>query len=106
MLTRLFAYVKGLVRRNAIDAEVSEELRFHVEMETQANVERGMTPTEARQAALRELGGVTQQAMQTADVLGHGAAPGDRQGDEQRVQPSIVESFADVAAGCEQHSCL
>ena len=60
MVTRLLAYVKGLVRRNAIDAEVDEELRFHIEMEIQANIERGMTPQEARRIALRDLGGVTQ----------------------------------------------
>ena len=62
--------MKGLVRRKAIDAEVSEELRFHVEMEIQANVERGMTPTEARRAALRELGGVTQTREAVRDVRG------------------------------------
>lgn len=39
---------------------MSEEIQFHVEMETQANIERGMTREEARRVALRDLGGVTQ----------------------------------------------
>ena len=68
MLTRLLAYVKGLVRRDAIDAEVSDELRFHVEMETRANIDRGMKPTEARRVALRDLGGVTQTREATRAV--------------------------------------
>ena len=41
MLRRLRAYVKGLLRREAIDGEVDEELQFHLEMEIQANVRRG-----------------------------------------------------------------
>lgn len=64
MLMRLRAYVKALLRREAIDREVDEELRFHVEMETQANVERGMTPVEARRVALVRMGGVSQAREQ------------------------------------------
>ena len=60
MLTTLFGRVKGLLRRNAIDLELDEELQFHVEMETQKHIERGMSPGEARRVALRDLGGVTQ----------------------------------------------
>ncbi len=60
MLTRLLAYVRGLLRRKTIDAEVEEELRFHVEMEIQANLERGMAAQEAHRVALRDVGGVTQ----------------------------------------------
>jgi predicted permease len=59
-MLRMRAYLKGLVRRRRIDAEVDEELQFHVEMETQENIARGMAPAEARRVALRDLGGVTQ----------------------------------------------
>jgi predicted permease len=68
MLTSLLAYLKGLVRRDAIDTEVDEELGFHVEMETQANIDRGMKPTEARRVALRDLGGITQTREATREV--------------------------------------
>jgi predicted permease len=68
MLTRPLAYLKGLLRRDAIDAEVNEELRFHVEMETRANIERGMAPVEARRAALLDLGGVTQTKEAVREV--------------------------------------
>jgi hypothetical protein len=35
--------------------EVEEELRFHVQKRTQANIEEGMTPDEARVAAQAKL---------------------------------------------------
>jgi predicted permease len=68
MLTRVRAYIRGLLRRDAIDAEVDEELRFHIEMETRANLERGMTQQEARRIALRDLGGATQTREAVRDV--------------------------------------
>jgi len=48
--------LRALVRRDAVIAEIDEEMRFHVEMETQTNIERGMLPEEARAAALRGFG--------------------------------------------------
>src|SRR5512134_75491 len=68
MLKRLLAYGKGLIRREAIQAEVDEELGFHVEIETQANIDRGMKPTEARRVALRDLGGITRTREATREV--------------------------------------
>ena len=68
MLSRLTAYFRGLVRRNRIDNEADEELQFHLEMEIQANVARGMTPAEARRVALRDLGGLTQTKEAVRDV--------------------------------------
>ena len=60
MLSRLVAHVRGIAQRRHVDAEVDDELRFHVEQEIQANVARGMSPAEARRIALRDLGGLTQ----------------------------------------------
>ena len=36
--------------------EVETELRFHIEMRTRANVEKGMSPPDAQRAALRSFG--------------------------------------------------
>jgi hypothetical protein len=47
---------------------VDEELEFHIAMETEANVRRGMTPEEAHRVALRDLGGVAQTREAVADV--------------------------------------
>ena len=68
MAARWFASLRGLLRRGAARRELGEELEFHVEMETRANVERGMAPAEARRVALRDLGGLTQTAEAAADV--------------------------------------
>ena len=48
--------LRALVRRDAVIEEIDEEMRFHVEMETQTNIERGMRPEEARAVALRSFG--------------------------------------------------
>jgi putative ABC transport system permease protein len=60
MLGRLTAYLRGFARRRQIEAEAAEELQFHLDQEIAANVARGMSSTEAKQAALRAFGGVTQ----------------------------------------------
>jgi len=48
--------LRALFRRDAVIEEIDEEMCFHVEMETQTNLERGMRPEEARVAALRSFG--------------------------------------------------
>ncbi|HVT61017.1 MAG TPA: ABC transporter permease [Thermoanaerobaculia bacterium] len=50
----------SLFRKSRLDAELDDEVRFHLEMETRANLERGMGPEEARRAARRSFGGVEQ----------------------------------------------
>ena len=44
--------------------------------------------------------------MQPADVLLERALPGNGHGQEQRVQPGIVEAFADVTAGGQDDARL
>ncbi len=41
-----------------MDAQMSEEMRLHLEMEAEAKVAAGLSPDEAREAALREFGNV------------------------------------------------
>jgi predicted permease len=48
----------GVVRRKDADARMDEEIRFHIEMETEANLRAGMSPREARRRALVAFGGV------------------------------------------------
>lgn len=47
-------------RKNRLDKALNEEIQFHLEMETAENIRGGMTPEEARHAALRKFGGVEQ----------------------------------------------
>ncbi|PYU72930.1 MAG: ABC transporter permease [Acidobacteria bacterium] len=46
-------------RRRRMLEELDADIREHIERETQDNVERGMTPEEARYAAMRKFGNVT-----------------------------------------------
>ncbi|MBZ0257204.1 ABC transporter permease [bacterium] len=50
--------LKALFRKRELDAEMDEEMRAHIEMRTQQNIEDGMTPDEARYAALQQFGWV------------------------------------------------
>jgi len=47
-------------RGRKLDEELDEELRSHIEFAFEENVQRGMSKQEARTAAMREFGGVTQ----------------------------------------------
>jgi putative ABC transport system permease protein len=60
ILRTLFFRLQPFFRRRKIEAELSEEMRTHLEMQTEANIAAGMSPEEARGAALREFGGVDQ----------------------------------------------
>jgi putative ABC transport system permease protein len=68
MFSRIRAYLHGMVHRSKIDAEVDDELRFHLEMSTQANIERGMAPDEAQRVARLNLGGSTQVQERVRDL--------------------------------------
>ena len=52
----LAARLRALVGREAVLRDIDEEFRLHLDMETEANIERGMPPDEARLAALRSFG--------------------------------------------------
>ena len=74
----------GMFRKRKRDAELEEELSAHLEMLVEQNVERGMTPEEARRAARIALGGGEQikEAVR-----------------EQRGLPSLESFIADVRFG-------
>ena len=57
-LTRMTAVLRGWLRPHTLDAEVAEELRFHLEQQVQANIDVGMPPDEARRAACLTLGSI------------------------------------------------
>jgi predicted permease len=62
------ARLRGLLQRQRAEREINDELAFHLEMETQANIARGMTPAEARQAALGAFGGIVQAKEMVREV--------------------------------------
>ncbi len=60
--------LRSLFRKNRVETELSEELRFHLERLIDENIAKGMTPEEAHYAALRELGGVEQIKEECRDM--------------------------------------
>ena len=55
-MSHLRFWLRSLFQKRTLDSEMEEEMRFHVEMETAANVESGMNREEARYAALKKFG--------------------------------------------------
>jgi putative ABC transport system permease protein len=62
----------GLLRRGAVEERMDEEIRFHIEMETEKNLRAGMSPEEARRQAAIAFGGVEghREAMREGRPLG------------------------------------
>src|SRR5437762_188532 len=56
----LAARIRGLFLKRHLERELDEELRAHIEMATEENLRKGMTPEDARHAARRAFGGVEQ----------------------------------------------
>src|SRR5437899_1966337 len=50
--------LRALFQKEKLDAQMDEEMRSHIEMLTQENLDTGMNPEEARSAALRQFGRV------------------------------------------------
>jgi hypothetical protein len=55
-------------RRKRMLEELDQDIRDHIEMETQENIERGLSPEEARYAALRKFGNATRVTEETRAV--------------------------------------
>ncbi|HVG21877.1 MAG TPA: ABC transporter permease [Blastocatellia bacterium] len=51
-----WARLRALLGRETVIGDIDEEMRLHVDMETEANIERGMSPGDARRAALKSFG--------------------------------------------------
>ncbi len=70
MLSRLKTALRALLRRSQVERELDEELRSHIEQQTEQNIRLGMSPEEARAAARKAFGGVEQAKERSRDVRG------------------------------------
>lgn len=59
-LRSIVSRLKAMFSRQELDERIDEELRFHIEMQTEENMRRGMPEEEARRQALIETGGTEQ----------------------------------------------
>jgi putative ABC transport system permease protein len=57
-----------MTRRERMMEDLEQDIRDHIAMETQDNIERGMSPEEARYAALRKFGNVTRVKEDAREV--------------------------------------
>ena len=71
-LNILIARLRALFRRESVLQDIEEELRVHVEMETETNIERGMPPDEAQAAALKSFGNLSRNTERGYDIRGGG----------------------------------
>ena len=65
---RLRLRIRSLVRKDRVEQELDRELAFHLDELTRENVEKGMSPEEARYAARRMMGGVAQFEEECRDA--------------------------------------
>src|SRR5688572_15662950 len=62
--------LRSLFKRKAVDRELDEELRYHLDQQIQQNIARGLTPEEARYAAIRALDGIERRKEECRDARG------------------------------------
>src|SRR5262249_48184645 len=70
MLSKLRTRIRALLHKSETERELDEELRNHIEQQTEQNIRLGMNPEEARCAARKAFGGVEQSKERSRDVRG------------------------------------
>ena len=63
------ARLRALFQRAVTDAELDEELRYHLDRETERNVARGLSERDARDTARRSLGNLTIHSEQAREAF-------------------------------------
>src|SRR5215213_1065377 len=64
------ARLRAMLRRETTEQELDEEIRFHLELETEKNRRLGMNDIEARRRAFVNFGGVQRAKEDHRDVRG------------------------------------
>src|SRR5215831_15899868 len=70
MLSKLKTRIRTLLHKSEMERELDEELRYHIEQQTEQNISLGINPEEARSAALKGFGGVEQSKERSRDSRG------------------------------------
>ena len=69
LLLEAIRRLRGLIRSGAIEAEMDEEMRFHIDRQTEKNLRLGMTPGEARRNAMVKFGGMERMKEDARDEV-------------------------------------
>src|SRR6185369_4235240 len=67
-LSTLIHRLKMLFRVRQAEDELDEEIRYHLDRQIQEFIQHGLTPEEARSAALQEFGGVDRRKEECRDA--------------------------------------
>src|ERR1041384_1543906 len=70
MLERMKVRLRALLHKDEMERELDQEMRSHLERMVEQNLAQGMTPKEARRAALRDFGGFEQAKEECRDARG------------------------------------
>ncbi len=68
--SKLRLRARSLFQRGRVERELDEELRYHLERLVDDKVAAGLSPSEARYEALREMGGIDQRKEECRDARG------------------------------------
>src|SRR5262249_2112082 len=64
----MLKWLQRLSERRRFADETAEELQFHLERETESNIDYGMSPVEARRVALVGLGGLVRAREEVREI--------------------------------------
>src|SRR5262245_34552580 len=78
-LRQLRLRARAIFRGGRVEDEMDAELAYHLDRQVEVNLAAGMTPDEARLAALREFGGLDQRREECRDARGVGLIESARQ---------------------------
>ena len=70
LIGRLWRRLRALLSKGEKERELDEELRYHLEREIERNLRSGMSPEEARYAALKAFGGMEQAKEECREARG------------------------------------
>jgi macrolide transport system ATP-binding/permease protein len=62
--------LKSILRGRRVEQELDDELQFHLEHKMEEGIAAGLSPVDARYAAMRAMGGLEQRKEQMRDVRG------------------------------------
>src|SRR5215510_9335463 len=60
--------LRSIFRRRQVEQELDEELRYHLDRQIEELIDKGLTPIEARHAAMRALGCIEQRKEECRDM--------------------------------------
>src|SRR5215216_3938790 len=69
-MSNLLRRWRALIHRDEMEQELDDEMRFHLERDIEQNITTGMTPEDARYAALKSFGGVDQSKEECRNARG------------------------------------